>query len=488
MPKITTLSDDAKIAWDNLWDNATGLGSPTLRLGVTGLSRAGKTVFITSLVHNLLHHANLPLFEAQAEGRLMGAKLQPQPDMNLPRFAYERHLEDLVGSRTWPQSTAAISELRITLAYESASAWNRSFGSGSLNIDIVDYPGEWLLDLPLLGMDFQSWSMQALELAKHPPRDKLAKQWLAQIGTVDAQTSHNDIKAEKLASVFTEYLSDCRRDENALSTLPPGRFLMPAELKGSPALTFCPLLPPAPGEKPLAEGLYEQMARRYEAYKDYVVRPFFRNHFARLDRQVVLVDVLNAINAGSSAMADMQTAMSDILACFNFGTNNLLTTLFTRRIDKILFAATKADHLHHENHDKLKMILRKLVDGAIREAKFSGATIDVAAIAAIRTTTEAKMTIDDQILPVIVGTPLKGEKLGDQTFDGNGETAIFPGDLPQDPSILFDRTVPDSERSQLSFVRFRPPKISGSYDEIGLTIPHIRLDKAVNFLISDRIA
>ena len=48
--------------------------------------------------------------------------------------------------------------------------------------------------------------------------------------------------------------------------------------------------------------LARMMARRYEAYKSVVVRPFFRDHFARLDRQIVLVDVLTALNAGPAAV------------------------------------------------------------------------------------------------------------------------------------------------------------------------------------------
>ena len=44
------------------------------------------------------------------------------------------------------------------------------------------------------------------------------------------------------------------------------------------------------------------MERRYEAYKDVVVRPFYREHFARLDRQIVLVDALAAFNAGPDAV------------------------------------------------------------------------------------------------------------------------------------------------------------------------------------------
>ena len=126
------------LAFDNLADLATGLVSPTLRFGVTGLSRAGKTVFITALVHNLVRGGRLPLFEAHASGRIASAALKPQPNMHVARFQYEDHVRTLVGKREWPQSTRAISELRLTVNYESASGWNRAFGAGRLNIDIVD--------------------------------------------------------------------------------------------------------------------------------------------------------------------------------------------------------------------------------------------------------------------------------------------------------------------------------------------------------------
>jgi predicted YcjX-like family ATPase len=68
---LTTLTDEAKIALDTLADRTSALVSPSLRLGVTGLSRAGKTVFITALVHNLIHGGRLPMFEAQKSSRTM---------------------------------------------------------------------------------------------------------------------------------------------------------------------------------------------------------------------------------------------------------------------------------------------------------------------------------------------------------------------------------------------------------------------------------
>ncbi|TIW12331.1 MAG: YcjX family protein, partial [Mesorhizobium sp.] len=89
---LTTFTDEAKIALDTLSGRATGLFSPSLRLGVTGLSRAGKTVFISAFVHNLIHGGRLPLFSAQKSGRIARAFLEEQPDDAVPRFQYEDHV------------------------------------------------------------------------------------------------------------------------------------------------------------------------------------------------------------------------------------------------------------------------------------------------------------------------------------------------------------------------------------------------------------
>ena len=67
------------------------------------------------------------------------------------------------------------------------------------------------------------------------------------------------------------------------------------------------------------------MVRRYEAYKDVVVRPFFRDHFSRLDRQIVLVDALSAFNAGPEALVDLEAALAGILDCFRIGRSTFLS-------------------------------------------------------------------------------------------------------------------------------------------------------------------
>src|ERR1700743_1463699 len=108
-----------------LLDYGEGFFNPTVRLGVTGLSRAGKTVFITALIHGLTRGGRFPVFEAFASGRIARAQLAPQPDDAVPRFAYENHLRTLIEERHWPNSTVDISELRLVIDYQRHNGGDR---------------------------------------------------------------------------------------------------------------------------------------------------------------------------------------------------------------------------------------------------------------------------------------------------------------------------------------------------------------------------
>jgi len=478
----TTITDELGIALSNLADSATGVLTPTLRLGVTGLSRAGKTIFITALVHNLLTQGRLPGFTPLADGRFIGARLADYPDATIPRFAYEQHLAALTGNPPiWPESTRRISQLRLVLKFQSAKWWAGMTGPATLNLDIVDYPGEWLLDLPLLGLSFAEWSDQALARARQPGHADEAAEFLRVLDSTDTSGEASDPDAEHLATAFTTYLRRSR-EHGALSTLPPGRFLLPGDLEGSPALTFAPL--PRPAGATARGSLYAMLENRYEAYKSQVVRPFFRDHFARLDRQVVLVDTLRALNTGPAAVNDLETALTSVLACFRQGEANPLLRPFSRRIDRILFAATKADHVHHTSHDRLEAILNRLVSNARKRASFAGAETKSIAMAGIRATSEGTIREGGETLPTLVGTPLQGETLDGATYDGKTEIALFPGDLPERPDSLFENGQPVA----LNFLRFTPPQRLERNASGDVVLPHIRLDRALDYLIGDWMA
>ena len=485
MARLTEFVEEARLSARALKDYGDGLVNPTVRLGVSGLSRAGKTVFITALVHGLTRGGRFPVFESLATGRIADARLAPQPDDDVPRFAYEEHLRTLVEERRWPNSTVDISELRLVIDYQRSNGAERT-----LTLDIVDYPGEWLLDLPLLNKTFEEWSAESLMLARAGPRAALAGDFLAHLATLDPNAPENEQATLTAAKLFTDYLRACCDDRFAMSLLPPGRFLMPGNLAGSPALTFAPL-DVTEGGAPDGS-LWAMMRRRYEAYKDVVVRPFFRDHFSRLDRQIVLVDALSAFNAGPEALHDLEAAMAGILDCFRIGRSTILSSLFRPRVDRILFAATKADHLHHLSHDRLEEVLRRTVGQAVARSELAGAAVDVVALAAVRATKEALVQRGRDRLPSIIGTPAKGELANGETFDGETEVATFPGDLPANLDGLFEGgafrglSTDAPDKADYRFLRFRPPRLVRNGTEEP-ALPHIRLDRALQFLIGDRL-
>ncbi|MGZ5810985.1 MAG: YcjX family protein [Xanthobacteraceae bacterium] len=481
------LIEQARTSALALMEFGSHLVHPTVRLGVTGLSGAGKTVFITALVHALVRGGRLPVFEAMASGRISEARLSPQPDDAVPRFDYESHVRAIANERRWPESTRHISELRVVIEYQSKRGATRT-----LTLDIVDYPGEWLLDLPLLDKSYEQWSTESLGQSRERARSALAAAWHEHLATLNPTDPQDEQAALTAAALFADYLRSCRDQRYALSILPPGRFLMAGDLDGSPALTFAPLDVPQDGAPPTGS-LWAMMHRRYESYKEIVVRPFFREHFARLDRQIVLVDLLTAINAGPEALHDLEGALVATLDCFHAGRKTLFSSLFSPRIDRILFAATKADHLHSAGHDRLEAILRRMTERAATRAKFAGATLDVIALAAVRATREALIRQGTEELPAILGIPAPGEVLGAQKFDGKTEVAMFPGDLPAEPEKLFGDSAAfrglattSAQDADFRFLRLLPPALQPG-DKGHPYLPQIRLDRALQFLLGDRL-
>src|SRR5690606_1066378 len=292
--------------------------------------------------------------------------------------------------------TRAVSELRLSLRLQPRGPFGTLIGPQQLHLDIIDYPGEWLLDLGLLDKSYEVWSRQIL--ARIADREEAAP-FLAAATAAAAEAPHDEAEARRLADIYTRYLAAARDAGSA--DVAPGRFLLPGELAGSPVLTFAPL--PAPGARTRGT-LWREMARRFEAYKAQAARPFFRDHFARVDRQIVLVDVLGAIHAGPRAVADLRRAMADLLGAFNPGRNSWLGGLLGRqRVERILFAATKADHLHHSQHARLTAIMAALVREAKERADFAGAATAAMSIASLRATVEERRQHGGRTLDCVRG-------------------------------------------------------------------------------------
>jgi hypothetical protein len=491
--RLSEFSDAALDALRSAATSVSDLATPRIRLGVTGLARSGKTVFITALVRALTEGGASPALPTSAlEG--FRATLDPQPDDDVPRFTYEEHLARLAADPpAWPEGTRRISELRLTLAWQGRSWPRRQIGlARRLHLDIIDYPGEWLIDLALLDLSFAEWSRQRVAEARRPSRSAAAKAWLAFAAGLSPGETGDEQAAIQGAKLYTQYLHAVRAAEEGAAPIGPGRFLMPGDLAGSPLLTFFPLEGSAtPPARASADGvrngtLGELLARRFESYKAQVVRPFFDRHFRRLDRQVVLVDVLGALNRGPQDLRDLELAMEGVLATMRPGTGSWLASLLGRRSGRVLFAASKADHLNRANHTRLEAILAAIVERARTRASASGAGIATGAIAALRATEEVVTERGGSGLACVRGVPLQGERVGRTRFDGVRPAVVFPGDLPEDPLDAFDveRLAPGT----IAFPRFRPPRLAAPGGGGAAPWPHIGLDAALRFLLADHLA
>jgi len=467
--------DDASAMLDGAFQNE-------LRIGVTGLARAGKTVFITSLLRNLLHRDRMPGLRAVAEGRIGAARLNPQPDLTLPRFAYEAHLAALAGQAGgghpaadgeisaphWPPGTRSISQVRVSLRYRPRSWLSRQLGElRTLHLDIVDYPGEWLLDLTLLRLDFATWSHRVLAQASAPQARPAAMEFLAALAQADLDAEATDAAAESLAAPFRRYLRARQAASGAPIAMTPGRFLLPGDLEGSPVLTFAPLPPPSQGA-PRRGTLRALMAQRYAGYCAQVVTPFLRDQFGRLNRQIVLVDTLSALAAGGAGLDHLGTALDEVLQVFRHGRPSWLGRFFAPRIDRIAFCATKADHVPDPLRPDLRLLTENLCFGSANRLRYEGARTGVFALAAVAVTGEAWREIGGVRRRVVAG-PAEGRR---------GTTLFFPGEIPTDPAAArggFDGPVP----------RFLPPP---GLVAAGHGIPHLNLDHVVEFLIGDALS
>ena len=447
-----------------------------VNLAVTGLSGSGKTAFITSLVNQLIEAneaAHLPFFSVVRESRLIGVKRDVQPNLTFSRFAYEEAMTTLTQtSPQWPESTKGISQLRLKIKYKKSRGLSKYLTEdATLTLDITDYPGEWLLDLPLLDMNYAQWSRHCEEELSDPQRNDLARPFFTALTDLDLHAKGDELALQNIAKLYTQYLVDCQT--HGYQLLQPGRFILPGEFSGAPVLHFFPVTSAQLEQQqvdlnnPAKDSNAELLMQRFKHYKTQVVQPFYKEHFKRFDRQVVLVDCLSALNRGFHSYQDLQKALDWLMGSFQYGPSNILNRLFQPKIDKLVFAASKADHITPDQQTNLVKLLESMLHSARKQIQFEGVITESTAISAIRASNSGLGQLKGESIPVLQGRNAQGSAI-----------TLFPGEVPQScPSPEF------WEQQQFEFPKLSPPIMNA-----GHVLPHIRMDQVLDFLLADKLA
>ncbi|HEY3591379.1 MAG TPA: YcjX family protein, partial [Buttiauxella sp.] len=371
---------------------------------------------------------------------------------------------------SWPTPTRGVSEMRLALRYRSNDSLLRHFkDTSTLYLEIVDYPGEWLLDLPMLAQDYLSWSRQMTGLL-HGDRAEWSAQWRKLCEGLDPLAPADENRLAAISEAWTDYLLRCKRE--GLHFIQPGRFVLPGDMAGAPALQFFPWPDvDAIGESKLAQAdkttNIGMLRTRFDYYCEKVVKGFYKNHFLRFDRQIVLVDCLQPLNSGPQAFNDMRLALTQLMQSFHYGQRTLFRRLFSPVIDKLLFAATKADHVTVDQHANMVALLQQLVQDAWQNAAFEGIDMDCMGLASVQATQSGLVDVKGEQIPA-----LRGNRLSDGV-----PLTVYPGEVPARlPGSAF------WEKQGFQFEQFRPQVM-----DVDRPMPHIRMDAALEFLIGDKL-
>ena len=297
----------------------------------------------------------LPGLAVRLGGRRLGVRLAPVGAGAIPRFDEPGHLLALAADPpAWPARTGAVSLLALELTVPR-SGLAASLPPRVLRLELLDYPGEWLLDLPLLTQDFAAWSDNVL---RRLDGAAAAKPFLQFSAGLPGSAARDESLAATGHRLYREALQRMR-DKEGLVFLQPGRFLMPAPGAEPPWTGFFPFRGRG--------GLAGLLTERYDAYRASVREGLVSPLFGQVDRMVVLADLLTALHTGRESFADAQAALAAAAAALRWRssfTETVAALLSLRRpppvIRRVAYAATKADHVASRQRGNLRGLVTAL--------------------------------------------------------------------------------------------------------------------------------
>lgn len=330
---------------------------------ITGLSRSGKSMLFTSLIAQLQQRGSeyydpLPLLKVFSQQQLEKVELTTHFD-DLADFPFAENLAKLQ-ARQWPQATDKVSAFRLTLWIKRNNPVKQKlFGAKKIQLFFYDYPGEWLMDLPLESMDYAQWSAQVFAQLSSEPQASLSQSWLTQLRQFDFDQLPTEASLKEYIRYYQQYLSKAKKQ--GVSLLQPGMLILTP-----PGLVHSKMFAPLPN-KVLSDPTHpwrQVMQQHYQAFvRDWVI-PFKRDFFNQADKQVILVDVLEGLSFGRGYLEEMKEAMNHLSNSFVYGKRKWYQRLgITPPVGKVGFVATKIDLIPVAERANLKQLLAHLTQG-----------------------------------------------------------------------------------------------------------------------------
>ena len=456
------------------------------RIGITGLARSGKTVFLTSLINHLKYH-NSKSFRIGKKGNSKIEWIKGLEDFktdDLPakvknkKFNYIAYRDRLKNEKKWPEKTMDYS---LYICSFNRTDWHTK----DAELEFFDFPGERMADVAMVDEpDFSAWSNKIIDtLSSYTEYEKHAGRFLEML-KMDSINPEELIKEYKLT--LARLIKDCK------PLITPSTFLLgvegdqPENLSAeeiansrycgkSSFMQFIPLSSKVANAHP---DLFDACSKNYNEYRKEIVLPIF-DHLKKCNSLIVLIDVTTILAAGYGMFNDNISILESLINVSNPGedikrkTASLVSSMIPKWdpgwITRIAFIATKLDKVHHDDRNNVLQLLKQMVPKRAEQIK--GLTTEYFTCSAIVSTQKALEKEHH-----LAGFPISYNSDDLSSSDSKTGMVSFP------VSRVPEKWPPDLEQNSYVFPDVHPifPKLDNEAPK------HIQLDKIFDFIMETK--
>lgn len=409
------------------------------KIAITGLSRSGKSMFFTSMIHLLKNRDAqsrkdcLPLLTALPLNLLEKVDFKMLEGYKF--FPYENNL-DALRQQKWPEPTKDISGFRIDLIMKQTNRLVKKIRpTYTISVDFFDYPGEWLTDLPMLDLTFEQWSNRIRSQEIGDGLFHISEQWREYINNFDFDRDPNEKSIKELVTRFKLFLTDAK--SKGVTLLQPASILLDEINYDWEQGGFCPL----PGDILSDEHhLWTKVFKEnYQNYLTAWLEPQRDKYFKDTEAQIIVVDLFEGLNYGKGHLKQLRETITNLSRTFVYGRANWFKKHILRQsiVSKVAFVASKVDLVPFSQKPKLLHLLEDVSRGAVSMLRSSGVEYGHFCLSAIRTTAQDDPNVD------VLYFPNESNQIVKATFKSSVPGRIFDlDDTHNFPSI---KTIPNKD-------------------------------------------
>ncbi|MBD3587473.1 YcjX family protein [Salinimonas sp. HHU 13199] len=340
------------------------------RFTITGLSRSGKSTLFTSLMTMLKYRSEggyqcLPLLEYLPAELVEHMWIEPIDGFEM--FPVEQHIEAL-GKKAWPSPTEDVYGFKVLVRLRETSGVKKHLlPYTDVVFEFIDYPGEWLTDLPMLTKPFTQWSDSAWAQQMNRPQRDYAEQWHDVVAEFDFDQPPEPERVEMLVEQYRNYLLYAK--QNGITLLQPGSFLLGDTGFDWRSYGFTPL--PSSVSSDVTHPWTKLFDKNYRYFQKQWLTPLKSRTFRQADKQIILIDLFEGLNHSKQHLYQLKETLSYLAEVFSYGESGWFSRNILRQqaISKVAFVAAKSDLLPAAYHDDLLVLLKQITEGAVAKIK-----------------------------------------------------------------------------------------------------------------------